>query len=205
MSIVFKLHTLRIYLNSINKTYLWKFKIKKLAKVRKNLTLTGMMGVGKSTIGKNLAKKLNYNFVDVDKIIEAKEGQSINLIFKNKSEKYFRKIENDITLFELKKEKVVISLGGGAFLNDTIRKNAKKSSVSFWLDVPLSVLIKRLKKSRQRPLLYKQNLNETVKKIYFERKKTYNEADYKIKCSSLKLSEIVNRIIYLYEKSGNKV
>ena len=173
--------------------------------MRKNLTLTGMMGVGKSTIGKNLAKKLNYNFVDVDKIIEAKEGQSINLIFKNKSEKYFRKIENDITLFELKKEKVVISLGGGAFLNDTIRKNAKKSSVSFWLDVPLTVLIKRLKKSKQRPLLYKQNLNETVKKIYFERKKTYNEADYKIKCSSLKLSEIVNRIIYLYEKSGNKV
>ena len=54
----------------------------------KNLTLTGMMGVGKSTIGKNLAKKLNYNFIDVDKIIEAKEGRSINSIFKNESESY---------------------------------------------------------------------------------------------------------------------
>ena len=92
----------------------------------KNLTLTGMMGVGKSTIGKNLAKKLNYNFVDVDKIIEKKEGLSINLIFKNKSESYFRKIENDITLSELKKKKSVISLGGGAFLNNIIRKNVKK-------------------------------------------------------------------------------
>ena len=169
----------------------------------KNLTLTGMMGVGKSTIGKNLAKKLKYNFVDVDKIIESREGQSINLIFKNKSERYFRKIENDVTLFELKKEKSVISMGGGAFLNNTIRKSAKKSSVSFWLDVPIAVLIKRLKKSRQRPLLYKQNLDETVKKIYYERKKIYNEADYRIKCNSLKLSEIINRIIYLYEKSGN--
>jgi len=162
-----------------------------------------MMGVGKSTIGKNLAKKLKYNFVDVDKIIESREGQSINLIFKNKSEGYFRKIENDVTLFELKKEKSVISMGGGAFLNNTIRKSAKKSSVSFWLDVPIAVLIKRLKKSRQRPLLYKQNLDETVKKIYYERKKIYNEADYRIKCNSLKLSEIINRIIYLYEKSGN--
>ncbi len=84
------------------------------------------MGVGKSTIGKNLAKKLNYKFVDVDKLIEAEEGSSINLIFKNKSEQYFRKIESEITLIELKKENAVISLGGGAFLNNAIRKSAKK-------------------------------------------------------------------------------
>ena len=64
----------------------------------KNLTLTGMMGVGKSTIGKILAKKLNYNFIDVDKIIEKKEGRSINLFLKMKVRSYFRKIENDITL-----------------------------------------------------------------------------------------------------------
>ena len=59
----------------------------------KNLVLTGMMGVGKSTIGKRLAEKLSYNFIDVDKLVEAEEGCSINMIFKNKSEKYFRKIE----------------------------------------------------------------------------------------------------------------
>ena len=111
----------------------------------KNLTLTGMMGVGKSTIGKILAKKLNYNFIDVDKIIEAKEGISINLIFKNKSENYFRKIETEITLSELKNNSV-ISLGGGAFINDAIRKNTKKFSISFWLDVQVDELIKRLKK-----------------------------------------------------------
>ena len=72
--------------------------------MRKNLTLTGMMGVGKSTIGKNLAKKLKYNFIDIDKLIEIKEKTSIGLIFKNKSENYFRKIENEITLEELKKK-----------------------------------------------------------------------------------------------------
>ena len=171
--------------------------------MRKNLTLTGMMGVGKSTIGKNLAKKLKYNFVDVDKIIEAKEGLSINLIFKNKSESYFRKIENDITLSELKKDNSVISLGGGAFLNKTIRRNAKKFSTSFWLDVPVYELIKRLKKSSQRPLLFKKNIDETVKKIYFDRKKIYNEADYRIKCRFLTSKEIINKILDLYEKSGN--
>ena len=96
----------------------------------KNLTLTGMMGVGKSTIGKNLAKKLKYNFIDIDKLIEANEGMSVNLIFQKKSETYFRKIENDLTLSELKKDGSVISLGGGAFLNNTIRKSAKKFSIS---------------------------------------------------------------------------
>ena len=162
-----------------------------------------MMGVGKSTIGKNLAKKLKYNFIDVDKIIEAKEGLSINLIFKNKSESYFRKIENDITLSQLKKDNSVISLGGGAFLNKTIRRNTKKFSTSFWLDVPVYELIKRLKKSSQRPLLFKKNIDETVKKIYFDRKKIYNEADFRIKCNSLKSREIVNKILELYEKPGN--
>ena len=169
----------------------------------KNLTLTGMMGVGKSTIGKILAKKLNYNFIDIDKLIEAKEGISINLIFKNKSENYFRKIEKEVTLEELKKEDSVISMGGGAFLSSSIRKGAKKLSTTFWLDVPVDELIKRLKKSRQRPLLFKKNINETVKKIYFERKRIYNESDFRIKCNSLTSREIVDKIITLYEKSGN--
>ena len=169
----------------------------------KNLTLTGMMGVGKSTIGKILAKKLDYNFVDIDRLIEAKEGASINLIFKKKGENYFRKIENDITLSELKKSNSVISLGGGAFLNNMIRFSTKKLSTSFWLDVSIDELIKRLKKNKQRPLLFKKNMSETVKKIYFDRKKIYNEADYKIKCNFLKSEEIVNKILYLYEKSGN--
>ena len=173
--------------------------------MEKNLTLTGMMGVGKSTIGKKLAKKLNYNFIDVDKTIEVKEGQSINSIFRNKSESYFRKIESDITLTELKRKNSVISLGGGSFIDNTIRRKVKKLSVSFWLDVPIEELIKRLSKSKQRPLLYKKNISETVKKIYFNRKKIYNEADYRIKCNSLKSEQIVEKILNLYEKFRNQI
>ena len=170
----------------------------------KNLTLTGMMGVGKSTIGKNLAKKLNYNFVDVDKLIEKKENSSINVIFKNYGESYFRKIESEITLTVLKKDNSVISLGGGAFLNNSIRKSVKKLSISFWLDASINELVKRLKKNKRRPLLFRKNIEETVKKIYFERKKIYNEADHRIKCNYERSGEIVKKIINLYEESEYK-
>jgi shikimate kinase len=180
-----------------------KNQIQKSSKLNKNLTLTGMMGVGKSTIGKNLAKKLKYDFFDIDDLIETKEGASINLIFKNKSESYFRKLENEITLEVLKKKNSVISLGGGAFLNKLIRTSAKDKSVSFWLDVEIDELIKRLNKTKKRPLLYKKNISSTVKKIYLNREKIYSKADYRIKCRSLKTSEIVNKILKLYENSGN--
>ena len=171
--------------------------------MKKNLVLTGMMGVGKSTVGKNLAQKLSYNFVDIDRTIESREGSTINLIFKNKSESYFRKLENEISLEKFKKKNTVISLGGGAFLNKSIRREIKNTSVSFWLDVDVSELIKRLKKTKKRPLLYNKNLNVTVNKIYLERKKTYSEADFRIKCNFLGPDKIVDKILKLYEKSGN--
>ena len=174
-------------------------------KLNKNLILTGMMGVGKSTIGLKLAKKLEFTFIDIDKIIETREGCSINQVFKSKGEIYFRKMETNTTLQELKKIKFVISLGGGAFLNSSIRKYVKKFSKCFWLDININELIKRLERNKKRPLLHKKNINETVKQIYIERKKTYSEADYKIKCDTLKPEEIVNKILKLYEKSGNKI
>jgi shikimate kinase len=180
-----------------------KNQIQKPLKLNKNLTITGMMGVGKSTIGKNLAKRLKYKFIDIDKLIENKEAASINSIFKNKGENYFRKIESEITLQELKKNNSVISLGGGAFLNRSVRTSAKKTSVTFWLDVHMDQLVKRLNKSQKRPLLYKKNISDTIKKIYLGRKKIYNEADYRIKCSFLKSNEIVDKILQLYEKTNN--
>ncbi len=169
----------------------------------KNLVLTGMMGVGKSTVGRSIAKALSYSFIDIDKMIEKKEGCSISSIFKNKSEIYFRKIEKQISLKELEKKNSVISLGGGAFLDKSIRRSVKNSSISFWLDVEVSELVKRLKKNKKRPLLLKKNLNETINKIYLERKRTYSEADFRIKCTFLKPNFIVNKILNFYEKERN--
>ena len=122
----------------------------------KNLVLTGMMGVGKSTIGKSLAKRLSYNFLDMDRLIEDREGCSINIIFKNKGENYFRKIETSLSLQELKKNNTIISLGGGAFLNNSIRKAVKDTSVSFWLDVSINELVKRLNQ-KKKTILFKKN------------------------------------------------
>ena len=96
-------------------------------------------------------------------------------------------------------------MGGGAFLNKSIRQSVKKLSISFWIDVSLDILIKRLKKTKKRPLLVDKNLNKIINKIYLERKKTYNEADFKVECDFLKQSEIVNDILKLYENSRNQV
>ena len=78
--------------------------------LKKNLVLTGMMGVGKTTIGKKLSRKLKMRFIDIDQIIEKKEKKSIKEIFDNKGEIYFRKIEKKITLDELKKSNLIIFL-----------------------------------------------------------------------------------------------
>jgi|TARA_B100001059_G_scaffold6197_1_gene5168 shikimate kinase len=181
-----------------------KNQIQKTTKISKNLTLTGMMGVGKSTIGKNLAKKLKYNFFDTDKLIEAEEGASINSIFKNKSEIYFRKLESKVTLQAQKTKNSVIALGGGAFLNKSIRSYSKKTSISFWLDIDLGILTTRLIKTNKRPLLNKKNnIRDVIKQIYVEREKIYSQADFRIKCNFLKTNDIVNKILKLYEKSSS--
>ena len=117
----------------------------------------------------------------------------------------FRQIENKISIEHLKKKKSVISLGGGAFLNNSIRSVVKNSSISFWLDVSIELLVKRLKRNKKRPLLSNKNLNVIVKKIYLKRKKTYSEADFKVKCNFLKPDIIVKKILKLYESSTNKI
>ena len=173
--------------------------------MKKNLLLTGMMGVGKSTVGKKLAKKLKLKFIDIDQIIEKKEKRTIKEIFENKGEGYFRKIEKRISLEELKKSNAVIALGGGAFMDSSIRKEAKNLSISFWLDLGLRPLLIRLKNVKKRPLLNQDSLEESVNKIYSQRKKIYNKSNFKIKCNLMNVGQIVDKIVKLYESSENKI
>jgi len=168
-------------------------------KSKENLVFLGMMGSGKSSIGYLVAKKLKLNFIDIDKEIEKNLNIKIKKIFELKGEDYFRKIEEKITLKKLKLSSTVISLGGGAFTNNNIRKEILKSHLSFWLNWEDKILIKRIKDSKKRPLVANATENEIIDLIK-KRSTIYSKAHYEIKCDNLSKLEIVNNIIELYEK-----
>ena len=167
--------------------------------MKKNLALTGMMGVGKSSIGLALSKRLSMSFSDIDIIVEKKLNMTIQNIFEKKGEPFFRKIEEQVTLQEIKKENIIISLGGGAFMNDKIRNYVISHTKSFWLNINLNLLAKRLDNSKKRPLLLNKNIKLTLDKIYNERKNIYSLANHKIDCNNLSTDLIVNKIVKYYE------
>ena len=158
-----------------------------------------MMGVGKSTIGRLLSKKLNIQFEDIDKIIERKLSLSIKEIFETKGEKFFREIEEKVSIELLQKERIIIALGGGAFLNNLIRKNLKKFSISIWLDLNPKYIFQRIKKNKRRPLLNHTNSEKDVEEIYKKRKAIYSLADFRINCDLKAKYAIVKEITKIYE------
>ena len=168
--------------------------------MRKNLVLLGMMGVGKTTIGKIVARKQGMEFIDTDENIEEKCSMSISEIFKKKGEKFFRIEEQKEVLKSIKKSNCVIALGGGAFINETIRNAILKNAISMWLDTDLKTLNKRIKWNKKRPLVSRKNNQKKINELYLERKNIYKLADHKINCNNLNKENIVKRIIIYYGK-----
>ena len=167
-------------------------------KLKENLVFLGMMGSGKSSIGSLIAKKLELNFIDIDSEIENELGISIKKIFDTKGEDYFRKFEEKITLKKLKLNPVVISLGGGAFMNKNIKKEVLKNHLSFWLNWNYKTLLSRIKYSKKRPLAINAKDDELVSLIK-KRSDIYSKALYEIKCDNLSKNEIVKKIVDIYE------
>jgi len=167
-------------------------------KLNKNLVIIGMMGSGKSTIGRLLAKELNLRFIDVDNVIEQKTKMKISKIFEKKGEVSFRNLEEKITLKILDKINCVVSLGGGGFLNEKIRKEVQEKNVPIWLNWKPETLINRIRKNSRRPVIL--NLNDIeLKKLIFNRSKIYSKSKYKINCEKMDKKEIVKEIIQVYE------
>jgi shikimate kinase len=137
-----------------------------------NYYLIGMMGSGKSTVGKLLAIKLKTPFLDLDHYIEVKNKMSIDDIFKEKGENYFRTLETN-ALSEIKSSNVVIACGGGVILNHNNRKNISSNGLVIFLNTSISSLKKRLHSNLNRPLLRHKNIEEELIKIWDQRKKYY--------------------------------
>ena len=167
-------------------------------KSKENIVFLGMMGSGKSSIGSLVAKKLKLNFVDIDREIETQTKMSIKKIFEEKGENYFRKVEETITLKCLKLNNVIISLGGGGFVNKNIRKEVLKNHLSFWLNWKNEILINRIKNSSKRPLASNASDNEIMNLIK-KRVIVYSKALFEIKCDNLTKNQIVKKVLNIYE------
>lgn len=168
--------------------------------MKKNLVLLGMMTVGKTTLGKIVAKNLGLSFIDTDEHIEKKNSMTVKEIFEKKGEKFFRLEEKKEIYKILKKNECVISLGGGAFIDKTLRNNILKNSISIWLDLSVSLLNKRIKWNQKRPLLKKTDNFEIIRDIYVKRKNIYKMANHKILCDNLTKKSIARKIETIYEK-----
>jgi len=159
-----------------------------------------MMGVGKSTLGKIVAKKLGLKFIDTDLNIEEKCSMKISEIFKKKGEEFFRLEEEKEVLETLKKSNCVIALGGGAFMKKMVRDRILRDAVSIWLDTNLKTLNKRIKWNKKRPLLDGTNTQIAINKLYAQRKNIYKLANYRINCKDLNKEDVSKKIIIFYEK-----
>jgi len=124
------------------------------------LSLTGMMGAGKTSIGKILAKKINIPFYDSDQLIVDKLELEIIDIFRNHGEDYFRNQEEEVCNNILKKETFVLALGGGGILNKRIRETINNETISIYLKTDQNILFERLKNDKSRPLIQGSDLKK---------------------------------------------
>jgi shikimate kinase len=163
---------------------------------RRSIVLIGMMGGGKSSVGRRLATRLNLPFADADIEIEKAAGMSIAEIFARHGEAYFRGGEARVIARLLDGGPQVLATGGGAFMNPDTRNTIKARGVSIWLKAELDILLRRINKRRnERPLLQTADPGETLRTLLIEREPTYALADLTVQSRDVPHDAIVNDII----------
>lgn len=163
--------------------------------MEKTIVLVGLMGAGKTAIGRRLAKRLNIPFVDIDQEIEKQQGCTISQYFEYMNEASFRKLEKETIAAFLKKPPHVMATGGGAFINEETRNLIKEQAISICLKANLNVLIERVSGKKTRPLLEKGDKREIMKKLMDERYPIYEKADIIVKSDLGSHGKVVNEII----------
>lgn len=156
------------------------------------IALIGMSGAGKTTVGKLLAEKMNYEFVDIDNQIEKIENKSISQIFADEGEEFFRQLETNMLNELINNDKLVISTGGGIIKNEKNRKFLKNNFFNIFLNVSIDEALERLQQNENRPLLL-GNIKDKWQKLYDERLLLYYQtADYIVNADK-------NNVDFIYE------
>lgn len=178
----------------------------KILKMKKIIALIGLMGVGKTTLGLKLANNLGYYFVDSDQEIEDRETKSISEIFEQNGEVYFRQIEkNLINEIIQRDENIVVSLGGGAYVNEDTRKILREKTTVIWINASISTILQRIGHKNNRPLLNNTNKRKMLEDLAKKRYPVYAECDLKFDTEYETHDSIIKKISkYLQQQKNAK-
>ena len=159
------------------------------------IVLIGMMGAGKTTVGRRLAARLGRHFVDSDEEVEKAAGMNIEDIFRAHGEADFRAGEVKVIARLLKDENIVLGTGGGAFMNAETRALVKDSAISVWIKADFELLFQRVSRRSNRPLLKTANPRETLQKLIDARYPIYAEADVTIVSRDVPQDQVATEVI----------
>lgn len=162
---------------------------------KRNLVFVGLMGAGKSVIGRLVAQSLSIPFVDTDAEIERVSRMTISELFAAYGEAEFRSLETRVIERLLRNGPRVISTGGGAFINENTRKRIKEGGISIWLKADLDVLWERVSKRDHRPLLKTENPRQTLENLLIQRYPVYAEADLTVQSENVRKDVMVNDVL----------
>src|ERR1700710_1477034 len=170
--------------------------------LKRTVALVGMMGAGKTSIGKRLAARLEVPFRDADHEIEEAAGLTVSEIFEKFGEPYFRDGERRVIARLLGDPPHVLATGGGAYMDDTTRAAMRTGAFTIWLNAPVEVLLGRVRKRETRPLLKDGNMRETLERLLSERRPVYAEADMKLESADEPHGAAVEKIVAALDAAG---
>ena len=161
----------------------------------RSVVLVGLMGAGKTTIGRRLAQRLDMPFADADKEIERAAQKSVAEIFEDHGEDYFRSGETRVISRLLDEEQKVLATGGGAFMNSETREKIQQTAVSVWLKAELDLLMKRVRRKSHRPLLKAPDPEGVMRGLIETRYPVYEHSDLVVESRDVPHSQIVDDVI----------
>ena len=159
------------------------------------IVLVGLMGAGKTSVGRRLAEKLGLAFVDADHEIETAAGKPIKDIFAEHGEAYFREGERRVIQRLIGNGAQVLATGGGAYMNDETRARIQAAGVSVWLKASLAILMKRVAKRQDRPLLQTEDPEAVMRGLIDKRYPVYALADVTVESRDVQHGQMVNDVI----------